>query len=371
MTRTPKPDDWSDHYHLEYDPWNRLTRVLDADATTKVAEYAYDARNFRVLKKTYSGGQLDETRHFYYNNRWQCFEERVNPSADPDRQFVWGLRYIDDVALRDRDTTGDGTPDERLYALQDGNWNVTSLADPNTTIQERYRYSAYGASEVLTSTFDSRSASCHAWHRLFSAYESDVRTGLCHVRNRVLRPGLGWMQRDPLMTNHEANRYAYGGNAPTDSIDPSGTRWQISGTVSSVCHIAARWTSTKPHRPHRRGKLCDLECICPGGSTMMHGTMYHKSKVPCDLWPPAPLCWTWRWVPDYEGEACRRRITCEKVTPEGLTVTQEILVGLAILIALLDSPAPGPLDAVAVAILLAAGVITLDGGESVSHCSIT
>ncbi|MEZ6131598.1 MAG: hypothetical protein R3C59_23250 [Planctomycetaceae bacterium] len=34
--------------------------------------------------------------------------------------------HIDDLILRDRDTTGNGTLDERLYALTDANWNVTS-----------------------------------------------------------------------------------------------------------------------------------------------------------------------------------------------------------------------------------------------------
>ena len=49
-----------------------------ADDSTMVAQYAYDGRNFRIVKKTYVSGQLDETRHFYYNNQWQCLEERVD-----------------------------------------------------------------------------------------------------------------------------------------------------------------------------------------------------------------------------------------------------------------------------------------------------
>ncbi len=48
-------------------------------------------------------------------------------SSNPNRQYVWGERYIDDLILRDRDTTGDGTLDERLYALQDANWNVVAV----------------------------------------------------------------------------------------------------------------------------------------------------------------------------------------------------------------------------------------------------
>ena len=39
-------------------------------------------------------------------------EERVGVS-NPERQFVWGLRYVDDIVERDRDTNGNGTLDER------------------------------------------------------------------------------------------------------------------------------------------------------------------------------------------------------------------------------------------------------------------
>jgi len=33
----------------------------------------------------------------------------------------------------------------RIYALQDGNWNVIALADTSGDVQERYAYQAYGA----------------------------------------------------------------------------------------------------------------------------------------------------------------------------------------------------------------------------------
>jgi hypothetical protein len=49
---------------------------------------------------------IPETRHFYYNANRQLFEERresdsvIAPYAD--RQNVWGLRYTDNLILRDR-----------------------------------------------------------------------------------------------------------------------------------------------------------------------------------------------------------------------------------------------------------------------------
>ena len=40
-------------------------------------------------------------------------------SIDAEIQFVWNLDYVDDLVLRDRDTTANGTLNERLYSLHD------------------------------------------------------------------------------------------------------------------------------------------------------------------------------------------------------------------------------------------------------------
>ena len=51
-------------------------------------------------------------------------------------QYVWGLRNVDDLVLRDSNNgtggnlgiTGSGLG-LRLYALQDANWNIVALVD--------------------------------------------------------------------------------------------------------------------------------------------------------------------------------------------------------------------------------------------------
>ena len=73
---------------------------------------------------TYSGGVAGDTRHYYYSDSWQIVEERVSSHPTiPERQFFWGIRYVDDLVVRDRDTTFNGTMDDRRFALQDDNWN--------------------------------------------------------------------------------------------------------------------------------------------------------------------------------------------------------------------------------------------------------
>jgi hypothetical protein len=98
--------------------------------------------------ETFAVDATTTVRHYYYSDQWQSLEERLGStptSAAPDRQFVWGLRYIDDCVLRDRSTTG--TINERLYAMQDANWNVVAICNTSAAVLERYAYTAYGVGE--------------------------------------------------------------------------------------------------------------------------------------------------------------------------------------------------------------------------------
>ena len=102
------------------------------------------------MAKNYTAGTLTDTRHYYYTTQWQVIEERLGSATTADRHYLWGNRYINDLILRDRDVNGDGTLEERLYALKDANWNVIALADANGDIQERYAYDAYGQPKFLS-----------------------------------------------------------------------------------------------------------------------------------------------------------------------------------------------------------------------------
>lgn len=176
--------------------------------------------------KSYVSGVLDETRHTYFTDsvKWQVIEERVDSSSDPHSQHVWGLRYIDDLILRDQDTTANGMLDERLYAMQDANWNVTALADTSGSAQERFAYLAYGKPIFLTGSFAAQNTSANAWNILFGSYQLDIATQLYSVRHRTYQPYLGtWIQRDPIRFNAEdGNLYRYVRNYPTLQIDPAG-----------------------------------------------------------------------------------------------------------------------------------------------------
>jgi RHS repeat-associated protein len=213
-----------------YDAWGRMMSITGAGLVT-AGTYRYDGLNRRTIKNTQSGSTILETRHYYYSNQWQVLEERVGTSTDAERQYVWGLRYVDDLALRDRDTNGDGTLDERLYAMQDANWNVVAVCDENAAVEERYTYTAYGLPTYLDASFGSRSSSSFAWNYLYTGRERDNESALQYNRNRYYHARLGcWISRDPIgYAGGNITLYIYADSKPTVSADPTGWWRFVSG----------------------------------------------------------------------------------------------------------------------------------------------
>ncbi|MFM7167290.1 MAG: hypothetical protein ACKO3T_18775, partial [Planctomycetaceae bacterium] len=169
-------------------------------------------------------GTLSEARHYYYTPSWQVVEERVGTSTSADRQFVWGLRYIDDLVLRDRDTDGNGTLDERRYCLQDGNWNTIALTSSTGTITERFSYDAYGVPTFLTSTGTVQAFSVTCWETLYAGYRWDGDPSrMYYVRNRFLLPYVGtWNKRDPLGYSSGLSLYELVSSSPESMVDGIG-----------------------------------------------------------------------------------------------------------------------------------------------------
>ncbi len=190
--------------HCAYDAWNRMT-------------YSHD--NFYY--------------HFYYNQQWQTLEVRKNNPADgdPERQYVWDIRYIDAPVVRFLDGNLDGDyadeDDNVLYYCNDANMNVTALVDASDgSVVERYAHTAYGKALVLNpDTWAERQNGSvfKNWH-LFAGYRFDDETGLYLVRNRVYQAELGrWGQRDPRGYVDGPSLLEYCITNPVRHADPLGT----------------------------------------------------------------------------------------------------------------------------------------------------
>ncbi|ODA28246.1 RHS repeat domain-containing protein [Planctopirus hydrillae] len=189
-----------------------------------VSTYTYDGRKFQIVQEEYTDGALSETRHLYYNSGWQNLEDRLGTTPDsaaPHQHHIWGLRYIDNCLLRDRTT--DSTLNERLYALQDANWNVNGIIDGVGAVQERYLYTAYGTPQVQSSYFSDNSFSNNSWTAFFGGYYSQSTTGGYFIRHRNYQPLLGqWTKRDPVGLAVESSLYNFVMSRPQDFTDPYG-----------------------------------------------------------------------------------------------------------------------------------------------------
>jgi RHS repeat-associated protein len=173
------------------------------------------------------------TTDLYYSDAWQVLEERVGGQTMV--QYVWSPVYVDALILRDRDTNGDGTLDERLWVVQDANYNVTALLDNSGNVVERYIYDPFGSVTVLDANWVERSAgSQFAWHYLHQGGRYDDVSGLYHFRYRDYSPTLGrWTSLDPIRYEAgDVNLYRTVCNAPTVYVDPFGLDNDIPDAVA-------------------------------------------------------------------------------------------------------------------------------------------
>ncbi len=97
-TTNPRPDLGTNAtMTATFDAWNRLRKLVDDATSATLLENTFDGRNFRI---TATEG-ANPTRHYYFTDDWQCVEERTGTATTPERQHVWGIRYIDDLLLRE------------------------------------------------------------------------------------------------------------------------------------------------------------------------------------------------------------------------------------------------------------------------------
>jgi len=244
MTSGPKPFDPVTRQHCVWDSWNRLAKVqADNGGTpgTTVAEYQYDGLNHRIVTfvpNVQNPANWDRT-DCLVTAGWQDLEERLvlnltnktTAATTPKYQYVWDLRYIDALAVRDENKDADssctGTLDERLYYTADALFSATALVKTDGTILERYRYDPYGRATVLDASGAAKtdpnwSEYGNPW--TFTGRRLDRETGMMYYRNRMYHAGLGrFVGRDPIGYNGKVwDLYEYVGSRPMGYLDPQG-----------------------------------------------------------------------------------------------------------------------------------------------------
>ena len=143
-------------------------------------------------------------------------------------QNVWGLGYVNDLIERDQSTTTPGTLDQRIYAQEDANHNITSLTDANGIVVERYLYDPYGVVTVLNPDGSVRgdgtfASSLYKVPNLFQGMRYDAPTGNYTTPNRDYDPNLGtWLEEDPAGYVDGSNTYQMERSGVASAVDPSG-----------------------------------------------------------------------------------------------------------------------------------------------------
>jgi RHS repeat-associated protein len=192
-----------------YDAWGRVIKV---DGTVR---YAYDGLNRRIQ---------EGSRALYYTPSWQLIEERE--SGIVVVRNVWSPAYIDGLILRDRDADSNGSLEERLYGLQDGNWNLQTLIGTDGLVKERFAFDPYGTRTVLTTGWIATTTG-YAWVIGHQGGRLDLVTGMHAFRYRDFSSSvMRWNRMDPLNYHSKEKNLntAYGEN-PGARVDPTGLRW--------------------------------------------------------------------------------------------------------------------------------------------------
>ncbi len=199
-----------------YDAWNRLVAVENSSSDVE-AGYSYDGLGRRVTET-----HGDTTTTLYFSSAGQVLEEQVGGVTQA--RNVWSPVYVNALVLRDQSSEGDGTLDQRLYVMQDANWNVTGLVDTSGNVVERYVYSPYGVATVLAPDWSTRGSSDYGWLYLFQGGRYDAATGDYKFDARDYRPTTGqWLERDPLgLAAGDQNNLRMEGNNTENEIDPTG-----------------------------------------------------------------------------------------------------------------------------------------------------
>jgi RHS repeat-associated protein len=151
-----------------------------------------------------------------------------------DKQYVSGIRFIDELVCRD-----DATP-QRLYACQDANFNLTAVTDISASVAERYLFDPYGMRSIYEANWTAAGSSAYFWVIGQQGLMSDEESGHIYNRMRCQHPGLGrFLSRDPAGYFDGSNLYEYLTGRPTVLRDPSGLQISLTGVAADLAAAIA------------------------------------------------------------------------------------------------------------------------------------
>ncbi len=194
---------------------------------------------------------------FYYSSMGQIIQEDSVSSgvSTLSMQYVWGEAYVNELILRDSNADGDTSTgnlgksgsglEQRLYALQDANYDITSLVDTTGTVQQRMLYDAWGNPTYTDSSYDVTGNGynfAYGWQ----GGRTDPVTGLITFNatgngRTTYDPTMHtWLQPDNGGYVDSMNRYQMERGNPVDALDPTGLDELGDNRITSISGHATR-----------------------------------------------------------------------------------------------------------------------------------
>lgn len=217
-----------------WDAWGHVIRIASSSNVTEEV-FTIDALGRYV---TTNNGSGNESIYFSGNN--VIMEQFTGSIYD---QFVYGLAYVNDVILRDRNADGSNSTgnlgitgsgmEEREYAQHDKQFSTISLTNSSGSVIQRYAYDPYGTTTMLTSSwaYDSTGGGTNFFLYTYQGMRilgAPGTSGLFFSDTRIYNAQLGrWISQDPAGYVDGANIYEFAGGDPVEHVDPSGLEWQI------------------------------------------------------------------------------------------------------------------------------------------------
>lgn len=207
---------------LVYNAWNELVKVKSSSGAL-IQSYSYDALGDRITITDPSGDSTLITNQ-YYSVSGQLLIAQV--SCVTVAHYVWGNSYINELIVEDLPS---GDTLARYWVEQDANWNVISVTNGSGTVEERYRYSAFGVATVTNASGGTESTPI-GQTMLFQGMQFFSATNLYGTDWLFYSPTLmRWIMVDPTgYMAGDVNLYRTERDDPASSLDPTGLgpwRW--------------------------------------------------------------------------------------------------------------------------------------------------
>jgi len=223
------PPTYRPQFAVEHDYRNRMVAHTDLPSG-KLTTYSYDPLGRRIETITDVGGTPANIRYFYVG--WQVIEEQ-DAAGQTQATYVYGT-YIDEMLNMQRDTDGNGTPEDYYYHADDL-YNVVAITSATGNVVERYEYGDCGKPLDPSALTPVGTPSTIGNPYGFTGRRYDEETGWYHYRTRYLDPSAGrFTTRDTIGVwgdeSSVGNGYTYAANNPWAWLDPLGLAATPAGT---------------------------------------------------------------------------------------------------------------------------------------------